>query len=261
MLGHVFQAHGMLHQPSGRMPTPPAQTETDVLALPTWFRERRQLTLCFHGIGSPGRQLEPGESRYWLTVERFQEILDAVKSHPQVIGITFDDSNESDHGLATPELLQRDLIAEFFVVAARIGEPGSLSRDQIEEMSAAGMLIGTHGMNHRRWRDLTTPQEIEEELEGSAARLADIVQRPVRHAAFPNGSYDRRVLRLARRAGFERVYTVDGGTSRRSAWLQTRYTVHEEDDADSIRRLLDQPDGTVTQFLVRSGKSCLKRWR
>jgi hypothetical protein len=31
------------------------------------------LNLCFHGIGAPGRALEPDEELYWLNYDRFVE--------------------------------------------------------------------------------------------------------------------------------------------------------------------------------------------
>src|ERR1700733_14623386 len=46
------------------------------------------LNLCFHGIGTPGRQLEPGEDPCWVETGQFEELLKAIAKYPWVT-ITF----------------------------------------------------------------------------------------------------------------------------------------------------------------------------
>ncbi len=59
---------------------------------------------------------------------------------------------------------------------------------------------------------------------------------PVEEAALPLGRYDRRVLGLARRAGYAGVHTSDRCWSRDGAWLQPRFSARSGDDAETIRR-------------------------
>ena len=42
------------------------------------------LNLCFHGIGAPGRELEPGEENYWIGPAKFEELLDVIVRFPSV---------------------------------------------------------------------------------------------------------------------------------------------------------------------------------
>ncbi|MGF1648019.1 MAG: polysaccharide deacetylase family protein, partial [Kineosporiaceae bacterium] len=111
------------------------------------------INVCFHGVGEPARELEPGEDRYWVTVDTFRSVLDEIATWPAV-RISFDDGNASDveHGL--PALRERGLPATFFVLARRLGLPGSLTGDDLRSLRDAGMTIGSHGMDHRPWRGL-----------------------------------------------------------------------------------------------------------
>jgi peptidoglycan/xylan/chitin deacetylase (PgdA/CDA1 family) len=74
------------------------------------------LNLCFHGIGVPGRELEPGEENNWVEAAQFEELLDVIVRFPSV-RISFDDGNSSDAELALPALRRRNLTATFFVLS------------------------------------------------------------------------------------------------------------------------------------------------
>jgi len=190
--------------------------------------------LCFHGIGTPERELEVGEEEFWLELDQFEEMLTVIRRHP-FINVTIDDGNASDLTHALPALLEHDLTATFFIVAERIDAPGALSTEGIRTLVRSGMRIGTHGLAHRPWRSLRGHRL---EAEMRAARIiAEVARSPVREAACPFGSYDRRVLRALRRHGFTRVYTVDRGRAHRGAWLQPRYTVRRDDTAADLERL------------------------
>ena len=113
------------------------------------------LNICFHGIGTPRRELEPGESAYWVDTDRCLRILDEIATWPSV-RISFDDANASDVQIGLPALIERSLDAQFFVLAGRLGAPGSLDVDDVRELVHHGMVIGTHGMSHRPWRGMNS---------------------------------------------------------------------------------------------------------
>lgn len=190
--------------------------------------------LCFHGIGMPQRELEAGEEEFWLGVDQFEEMLAMIRRHP-FINITIDDGNASDFTHALPALRAHGLTATFFIVAERIDSPGALATEAIRELVGSGMRIGTHGLAHRPWRSLRG-HGLEAEMR-AARIISEIAGTPVREAACPFGSYDRRVLRALRHHGFTRVYTVDRGRARYGAWLQPRYTVRTGDTPADLERL------------------------
>ncbi|MEW1976059.1 polysaccharide deacetylase family protein [Microbacterium profundi] len=221
----------------------------------------RVITLNFHGIGTPRRDLEPGEERFWITPENFHSILDTALAHRRHVEFTFDDANESDFEIGMPALLERRVQARFFVITDRIDTPGSLTSDQIIELAQSGMGFGTHGASHRPWPELAREGELHRELITSTGALQDIIGRPTRYAAFPQGLYDRAVLSELRRHDLLRAYSVDEGWSHAKSWLRTRYSVIHSDTVNSIRNLLDAPNLTAGRWPMRPIKQAVKRWR
>ncbi|GLZ28878.1 glycosyl transferase [Lentzea sp. NBRC 105346] len=200
----------------------------------------RVVNLTVHGVGPTSRALEPGEDRTWVTVEQFEQVLDAVVGRPDV-RITFDDGNASDIEIGLPRLLERGLSAEFFVLAGKLGEPGRLTRQDVKELVAAGMRIGSHGWAHRDWRRIDERQAAEE-MGDSPRVLEDVSGQPITTVAIPFGSYDRHVLSRLRKAEVTRVYTSDGGRANPDSWLQARNSLHHDLGPDWIHQVLDGSD-------------------
>jgi peptidoglycan/xylan/chitin deacetylase (PgdA/CDA1 family) len=214
---------------------------------------QRAINLTFHGIGDPGRSLDPGEQGYWIDRDRFLSVLDRVADRDDV-AITFDDGNASDIEHALPALRERGLTATFFVVAGRLGTRRFVDEDGVRELAAAGMEIGSHGMQHRPWRGLDEPT-LQEELVDAKGILERVLGRPVALAACPFGAYDRRALRTLREAGYRHVYTSDRGTARPDRWLQPRNSVVPGDDGSLLDRIESR------ERLSRRAKLAVKRWR
>ncbi|WP_244931734.1 polysaccharide deacetylase family protein [Nocardioides sp. W7] len=191
------------------------------------------LNLCFHGIGAPARELEPGEAPYWIGTELFHRILDEVADDPRV-RLSFDDGNASDAETGLPALLERGLSATFFVLAGRLDQDGSLSRDQVLQLQQRGMRIGTHGMDHRPWRRMD-PAVRERELVTARDRLEILLGEPVEDAALPLGRYDRALLRRLRSLGYRSVHTSDRRWARDGDWIQPRFSLRAGDTLDGLR--------------------------
>ncbi len=216
-----------------------------------------ELILTFHGFGEPPAGASSAERRAWLPARWLDPLLDALpREH---VRLTFDDGNASDLEHVLPALARRKHQATFFVPAGELDSPGRLARDQISVLHAAGMRIGSHGLHHIDWRR-TDDRELERELVNSRSTLAEIVGGDVREAACPFGSYDRRVLRALRDAGYTRVYTSDGGPAADRAWLAPRTTINRD---RTLAEWLDfvshgQSRRTRPGLLL---KRCVKRWR
>ena len=216
------------------------------------------VNVCFHGIGTPTRELEPGEDVYWVSEDSFARILDEVAGWPSV-RLSFDDGNQSDVDCALPALRERGLTADFFVVAGRLGQPGSLDDDAVRELRTHGMGIGTHGMWHRSWRGMDE-RERAEEFVTARARLAGLTGVPVDAAACPRGQYDRRVLSDLRALGYRRVYTSDRRPARAGAWLQPRFSVRRDDTPATVRAEALSP-APLARRLRGTAAGVVKRWR
>lgn len=189
-------------------------------------------TLCFHGVGVPTHEREPGEAGYWVGRDQLLEILDWVARSPQV-ALSFDDGNRSDVDVVLPALVERGLVATFFPVVDRIGDAWSTSARGLEELLAAGMDVGTHGLTHRPWAGLRGEAARTEILSPRQA-LEDLLGRRVDRAAAPLGRYDRHTLALLRAGGCAEVNLSDQRPARPGAWLQPRFSVRADDTAASL---------------------------
>jgi peptidoglycan/xylan/chitin deacetylase (PgdA/CDA1 family) len=199
------------------------------------------LNICFHGIGTPRRELEPGEDVYWVAADRYLRILDEIATWPSV-RISFDDANASDVETGLPALAERGLTAQFFVLAGRLGSPGSLSSADVGELAASGMTVGTHGMWHRSWRGMDQASQQAEFVEARQL-IENASGAPVTVAACPLGRYDRQVLARLRQLGYQRVYTSDRRTASPGRWLQPRFSVQCGDTPDSLRETVLRKPG------------------
>jgi peptidoglycan/xylan/chitin deacetylase (PgdA/CDA1 family) len=217
----------------------------------------RRLNLTFHGLGSPPESISESEASVWVDAEDFEGTLDRVVGNGNV-RLTFDDGNRSDVDVALPALLERGLTATFFVVALRIGESGYLDQEAIRDLARAGMRIGSHGFAHRDWRALND-DALMDELTVSRRRLEVVAGDSVSRAACPFGSYDRRVLAMLRRTGYERVYTSDGGWTKEGSWLQSRNTLRYSEAATTAERLLRGPG--VSDRVMLPLRQAVKRSR
>lgn len=195
--------------------------------------------LNFHGIGEPLRMLESGEAPYWLSSDQFEHVLDqvAVAPDPAAYTITFDDGNLSDHDIALPALVARGLQARFFVLTGRIGQPGSLDIGHIQALIEAGMVIGSHGIDHVAWPTLDDAA-LERELCTSRARLEDICGHPVTEAGIPFGRYDARVLKALHAAGYTAAWSSDGGTLHHKAYLRPRTSLRGDMSGGVMQSIL-----------------------
>lgn len=187
----------------------------------------------------------------------FQRVLDGVVGREDV-RLSFDDGNRSDVEIAVPALLERGLHATFFVVAGRVDEPGFLAREEIRAVAESGMTVGSHGMHHRSWRE-TTWGELDTEINASRAVLEEIIERSVDVAACPFGHYDRRVLRAMRRAGYQHVFTSDGGSVRRGSWVQPRTSLRRAEAHLVLDRISDVEP--ASSRLAQDLKLLARRWR
>ena len=183
---------------------------------------RNELIITFHGLGEPPPSISADERRVWVPADWLEAV--AAAAPPHGLSFAFDDGNASDVAQALPILEAHGLSARFFVLTGRLGEPGYLSTEDVARLHQAGMKIGSHGMNHRNWRTIDAA-ELRSETLDSRRILGEVIGAPVTEAACPFGSYDRRVLRALRAAGYERVFTSDGGPGAAGSAVMPRTSI------------------------------------
>jgi peptidoglycan/xylan/chitin deacetylase (PgdA/CDA1 family) len=198
-----------------------------------------------------------------LSRQTFSELLEAIVAKQQIANfrtvLTFDDGNISDVTIALPELAKHGLKAIFFVCAGRIGAAKYLDKIALAELVAAGMEIGTHGMNHRDWRKLGKA-ELDSEVLHARLRIEDACAKRVTKAAIPFGSYDRRVLQRLRREPLKCVYTSDRGMAKSQGWLKTRTAADRTWENAQIEQTLFSNASLMT-LLYRSTAKLYKSLR
>ncbi|MFC6705701.1 polysaccharide deacetylase family protein [Flexivirga alba] len=198
---------------------------------------RRRVNVCFHGVGRPRRDLEPGESRYWVSEDDFLRLLDELAEDTNGVSLSVDDGNVSDVEIVLPALLDRGMRATFFVVVDRLGRPGSLTRTDVRQLVASGMTLGNHGWTHEPWTSFDD-EELEREVLEARAALSVLTGEAVRTAALPRGQYNRAVLRAARSAGYATLFTSDRQSASADSWLQARFSVHSGVTPESLSRIV-----------------------
>ena len=96
------------------------------------------------------------------------------------------------------------MIATFYVYSNPIDKkrPSYLSWDQLREMSAAGMIIGSHTLSHPLFRNLTVP-EIKNEIVKSKKVIESEIGKPVLTFAQPFGYSSPGIEALIKEAGYK----------------------------------------------------------
>lgn len=154
------------------------------------------------------------ELRSWLAFSRARDVLDRVLDSTRRTGvslrITSDDAFRSDYELLLPWLVDRGLVATFFVPTRFLDGPGRLTTGQLREIAGLGMGIGVHGAGHIDWTGVPEHVFLADVREGRD-RLQDLIGGPVDCVAPPFGQYNGRILSRLCRLGFREVHTCRPG--------------------------------------------------
>jgi peptidoglycan/xylan/chitin deacetylase (PgdA/CDA1 family) len=114
------------------------------------------------------------------------------------------------------------------------GEPVA-GWEEIRQLAAAGVAIGSHTRHHRRLTQLGAAER-EVELVGSLAELREQVAGAAAVLAYPNGDHDEEVCEAARAAGYEAAYTTEKGRNDAATdpYRLRRVSVHGADGALAV---------------------------
>jgi peptidoglycan/xylan/chitin deacetylase (PgdA/CDA1 family) len=224
---------------------------------------RAPMILMYHGVADvteDPNQLCVTPSRFaeqmtWLKRRGLRGVgisalVDAVRAGRQrgLVGITFDDGYVSVLEAALPELLRHGFTASMFIISNRLGGSNEwddgpswplMSADQVGELAAAGMEIGSHSATHRRLAGIGADQ-LEAEVTGSRARLGELLGTPVRGFAYPYGSMDAAARQAVHDAGYDWACAVQASVAELGFMALPRVYVGQRDDARRMmaKRLL-----------------------
>jgi peptidoglycan/xylan/chitin deacetylase (PgdA/CDA1 family) len=157
----------------------------------------------------------------------------------RLVGLTFDDGYRDFLTSALPILERYGCTATVFVVAGLVGgvniwDGGQswplLDRDELLEVKARGIEIGSHGMTHVRLAGLGHAT-LRREVQQSRELLSDLLGGAVRGFCYPYGSLDGPAARAVREAGYAYGCGVKVPSAAMSAYSLPRMRVGQEDGA------------------------------
>jgi len=149
------------------------------------------------------------------------------------VAITFDDGFAECGRTAPPILMEHGFTATFYLVAGLLGKPSEwlerelgfrlplMKVEAIRALQRDGMHFGSHTVTHPRLAQIS-PAEIHDELVRSRGILEQALACRIEHLAYPFGSHDETVLKLARDAGYVTACTTIEARSRGEDLLALR---------------------------------------
>lgn len=141
-----------------------------------------------------------------------------------------------------PLLRSAGLAPQLFVPTAELGgsahwiegEPVA-GWEEIRELAAAGVAIGSHTRHHRKLTELGAAER-EVELRGSLAELREQLPGAAAVIAYPNGDHDDAVCAATAAAGYEAAFTTEKGRNDAATdvYRLRRVSVHGADGALAV---------------------------
>ena len=149
-----------------------------------------------------GRALH-GLGPYW-----FQQLETLLVAHGEarVAALLERPGVQTATGLARECQQNADLRRCIVDLAADLAEPAILQRDDLTALTAAGMTVGFHTVDHGMLPDMDDVV-LEATVSSGRQQLAVGAGAAVRHFAYPYGNADARTAAVVRRAGFDAAFT------------------------------------------------------
>lgn len=155
--------------------------------------------------------------------------------------ITFDDGRENQYRYAFPVLKRHGFIATFFPFTHAMNRnPRYLTWDQLREMQAAGMTIGSHAHLHPRMDKIRDPELMRRETAGSREILQQRLASGADLFAYPFGASSAEAERAVRDAGFRAARTFSGGAWNSASTLYRLRAIPVTENMRRFRSIIDQ---------------------
>ncbi len=181
-----------------------------------------------------------------VTVAELAERLKQGESVDKYVALSFDDGYKNNYSVVLPLLQKYDAKGSFFVINRDIGDELHMNEQEIKGLIAAGMELGSHTYSHNPlakidekylvWETDTSRYWLKKKFDGYI----------VRTLAYPNGSYNDRVIAAAQKYGFYRALTGHVGintaaTYKKAPMEMYRVTVADDGNGlDGFKKRLEQ---------------------
>ncbi len=172
-----------------------------------------------------------------VTVADLAERLTKGESVDKYVALSFDDGYKNNYSVVLPLLQKYDAKGSFFVINRDIGDELHMNEQEIKGLIAAGMELGSHTYSHNPlaaidekylvWETDTSRYWLKKKFDGYI----------VRTLAYPNGSYNDRVIAAAKKYGFYRALTGHVGINTAATYKNApmeMYRVTVADDGNGL---------------------------
>lgn len=172
-----------------------------------------------------------------VSVEQLAARFNKRESVEKIVALSFDDGYKNNYSEVLPVLQKYNAKASFFIVNKDIGGPIHMNKDEIMELIANNMEVGSHTINHAPltlieekflvWETATSKYFLKKQLD-------DYIVRTI---AYPNGGYNQRVIDTAKRYGFYRGLTGKVGANTRQTYYRSpmeMYRITIADDGNGL---------------------------
>ncbi len=156
--------------------------------------------------------------------------------------ITFDDGYTSNLTMALPILSELGIPATVFVITGSVGADGHMTWEQIEEITASGIVtVYSHTDTHMKASENTKETFLADESR-AWAQIEDAISPSMKALAYPHGAYTRETMEALAAEGYEVFaiqdvpwwYTADNEAGVR---ILMRYNVAYESDILEIAEM------------------------
>lgn len=172
-----------------------------------------------------------------VTVAELAKRLEAGQSVDKYVAFSFDDGYENNLTVAIPLMQKYGAKGSFFVINNKIGKKDYMDEPQIKQLIAAGMELGSHTYSHNPLADIEEKYLVWETDTSRYWLKKKFDGYIVRTLAYPNGSYNDRVIAAARKYGFYRALTGHIGLNTAETYKKApmeMYRVTVADDGKGI---------------------------
>jgi len=184
---------------------------------------KRCVVLTYHSVTTAERPLFARQMD--ILLRHSKPVRADIESLPVKGGyyavVTFDDGMQNIVDNALPELQKRGIPATLFIITDALGrapdweyfgpkDTGServMTEEQLRKLPSEMVEIASHTMTHPVLPNIDD-EKLVLEVEGSRAKLENMLGRKVSLLSFPYGAFNEKVVSACRKAGYNRVYSA-----------------------------------------------------
>ena len=166
-------------------------------------------------------------TNYQIWTQRLNDVLDAYAFKNKSFGVLIEEEYfRYDISIDKAEVIALDIFKKLLPipkierelvisqleekVSNEINKTKMMNLSQLKEVSAAGIVIGSHSLSHPNLKiEDTSLDLLEKEFSESKIQLESLLNKPVDVFAFPNGMYSEKSIEIAKEAGYKYLLLVD----------------------------------------------------